>query len=62
MENAPNENFATLLSPIQAGQTRVRNRVIMGSMHTRLETEPDGIAKQIAFYAERARGEVLAER
>ena len=35
----------------------VRNRVIMGSMHTRLETEPDGIAKQIAFYAERARGE-----
>ncbi|MGR3550774.1 oxidoreductase [Pseudooceanicola sp.] len=57
MENAPNENFATLLSPIQAGQTRVRNRVIMGSMHTRLETEPDGIAKQIAFYAERARGE-----
>jgi len=26
-------------------------------MHTRLETEPDGIARQAAFYAERARGE-----
>nr|WP_282127507.1 NADPH-dependent 2,4-dienoyl-CoA reductase [Roseobacter litoralis] len=46
-----------MLSPIRAGQRMLRNRVIMGSMHTRLETEPDGIAKQIAFYAERARGE-----
>ncbi|PYC46941.1 NADPH-dependent 2,4-dienoyl-CoA reductase [Litorivita pollutaquae] len=46
-----------MLSPIRAGQHMLRNRVIMGSMHTRLETEPDGIAKQIAFYAERARGE-----
>ncbi|MBL6429900.1 MULTISPECIES: NADPH-dependent 2,4-dienoyl-CoA reductase [Maritimibacter] len=46
-----------MLSPIRAGQHTLRNRVIMGSMHTRLETEPDGIAKQIAFYAERARGE-----
>ncbi|MGC8203113.1 FAD-dependent oxidoreductase [Aliiroseovarius sp. PTFE2010] len=46
-----------MLSPIRAGQHTLRNRVIMGSMHTRLETEPDGVAKQIAFYAERARGE-----
>lgn len=46
-----------LLSSITAGRHRLRNRVIMGSMHTRLETEPDGIARQAAFYAERARGE-----
>ncbi|MEP5685904.1 NADPH-dependent 2,4-dienoyl-CoA reductase [Nisaea sp.] len=46
-----------MLSPIRAGRRTLRNRVIMGSMHTRLETEPDSIAKQIAFYAERARGE-----
>jgi 2,4-dienoyl-CoA reductase (NADPH2) len=46
-----------LLSSIAAGRHRLRNRVIMGSMHTRLETEPDGIARQAAFYAERARGE-----
>jgi 2,4-dienoyl-CoA reductase (NADPH2) len=46
-----------LLSSITAGRHRLRNRVIMGSMHTRLETEPDGVARQAAFYAERARGE-----
>ncbi len=57
MKNTQKDNFATMLSPIRAGQHTLRNRVIMGSMHTRLETEPDGIAKQIAFYAERARGE-----
>ncbi|WP_204362854.1 FAD-dependent oxidoreductase [Litorivita pollutaquae] len=57
MKNSQKDNFDTMLSPIRAGQHMLRNRVIMGSMHTRLETEPDGIAKQIAFYAERARGE-----
>ncbi|MEP9356743.1 NADPH-dependent 2,4-dienoyl-CoA reductase [Xanthobacter sp. KR7-65] len=57
MQTTQTESFETLLSPIRAGQRTLRNRVIMGSMHTRLETEPDGIAKQVAFYAERARGE-----
>ncbi len=57
MENAQDASFGTMLSPIRAGRRTLRNRIIMGSMHTRLETEPDGIAKQIAFYAERARGE-----
>ncbi|WP_370269413.1 FAD-dependent oxidoreductase [Nioella sp.] len=57
MTGTQEESFGTLLSPIRAGRRMLRNRVIMGSMHTRLETEPDGIAKQIAFYAERARGE-----
>ena len=57
MENGQEKSFATMLSPLRAGQHTLRNRVIMGSMHTRLETEPDGIAKQIAFYVERARGE-----
>ncbi len=57
MQNGQGKSFATMLSPIRAGRHTLRNRVIMGSMHTRLETEPDGIAKQIAFYAERARGE-----
>ncbi|WP_084354773.1 MULTISPECIES: FAD-dependent oxidoreductase [Halomonadaceae] len=58
MENTQQKGtFGTMLSPIRAGRRTLRNRVIMGSMHTRLETEPDSIAKQIAFYAERARGE-----
>ena len=49
---------ALLLTPLQVGRHRLRNRVIMGSMHTRLDTLPDGIARQVAFYRERARGEV----
>ena len=55
--NSGNPACLNLLSSITAGRHRLRNRVIMGSMHTRLETEPDGIARQAAFYAERARGE-----
>jgi len=52
------KNYDMLLSPLQVGAHELRNRVIMGSMHTRLETQADPIAKQVAFYAERARGEV----
>lgn len=46
-----------LLRPLRVGSRTLRNRVVMGSMHTRLETMPDPIARQVAFYAERARGE-----
>ncbi|MDX2277351.1 MAG: NADPH-dependent 2,4-dienoyl-CoA reductase [Hyphomonadaceae bacterium] len=45
-----------LLSPISVGRHVLRNRVIMGSMHTRLEYENDGVRKQALFYAERAMG------
>ncbi|MDF1669773.1 MAG: FAD-dependent oxidoreductase [Roseovarius sp.] len=50
--------FNNLLSPLRVGAFELRNRVIMGSMHTRLESQEDPITKQAAFYAERARGEV----
>lgn len=50
-------NYDTLLSPLRVGAHQLRNRVIMGSMHTRLEMGDDPIAKQVAFYRERARGE-----
>ena len=56
-ENMP-ANYDTLLSPLRVGAHELRNRVIMGSMHTRLESQSDPIAKQAAFYSERARGEV----
>jgi len=55
--NTPIAAHPTLLSPLRVGKHELRNRVIMGSMHTRLESEPDAIAKQVAFYGERARGE-----
>ncbi|MBV1868597.1 MAG: FAD-dependent oxidoreductase, partial [Marinosulfonomonas sp.] len=49
--------YETLTSPLQVGAHTLRNRIIMGSMHTRLDMESDPIAKQVAFYRERARGE-----
>jgi len=50
--------YPTLLSPLRVGQHELRNRVIMGSMHTRMEHAGDPIARQVAFYTERARGGV----
>lgn len=49
--------YPHLLAPLQVRHVRLRNRAIMGSMHTRLEMEADGVRKQARFYAERARGE-----
>ena len=48
--------FPHLLAPLELGFTRLKNRVLMGSMHTGLEEAPDGFEKMAAFYAERARG------
>ncbi|MBO1520256.1 NADPH-dependent 2,4-dienoyl-CoA reductase [Oceanisphaera pacifica] len=51
-------DYPHLLAPLDLGITRLKNRVIMGSMHTGLEEERGGFAKLAAFYAERARGGV----
>jgi 2,4-dienoyl-CoA reductase (NADPH2) len=50
--------FPTLLSPIRIGAHTLRNRVVMGSMHTRLETLDDPVTRQVAFYRARAEGGV----
>ena len=50
--------YPRLLAPLDLGFTTLRNRVIMGSMHTNLEEERGGFRKLAAFYAERARGGV----
>jgi 2,4-dienoyl-CoA reductase (NADPH2) len=50
--------FPTMLSPLRVAGKLLRNRVVMGSMHTRLENEPDGIERQQAYFAERAKGGV----
>ncbi|MBI4192120.1 MAG: NADPH-dependent 2,4-dienoyl-CoA reductase [Betaproteobacteria bacterium] len=52
------KRYPKLLSPITVGRQTLRNRVVMGSMHTRLEYGKDAVAKQAVFYAERARGGV----
>ena len=51
-------SYPHLLAPLDLGFTTLRNRVLMGSMHTGLEEEKGGFQKLAAFYAERARGGV----
>ncbi|MBI4755552.1 MAG: NADPH-dependent 2,4-dienoyl-CoA reductase [Betaproteobacteria bacterium] len=50
--------YPYLLAPLDLGFVTLKNRVLMGSMHTGLEEAPDGFARMAAFYAERARGGV----
>ena len=50
--------YPNLLAPLDLGFTQLRNRVLMGSMHTGLEEAPDGYARMAAFYAARAKGGV----
>ena len=50
--------YPHLLAPLDLGFTTLKNRVLMGSMHTGLEEAPKGFARLAAFYAERARGGV----
>jgi len=53
-----NPHFPKLFEPLDLGFTTLRNRVIMGSMHTGLEEHKDGIQRMADFFAERARGGV----
>lgn len=50
--------YDKLLSPLDLGFTTLKNRVLMGSMHTMLEEAPGGLERAAVFYAERARGQV----
>lgn len=47
-----------LLQPLDLGFTTLKNRVIMGSMHTGLEEGKDGYKRLAAYFAERAAGNV----
>ncbi|MGN6161994.1 MAG: 2,4-dienoyl-CoA reductase FMN-binding domain-containing protein, partial [Marmoricola sp.] len=48
--------YDLMLSPFTIGDLTLRNRVVMGSMHTGLEDHPWDIDKLAAYFAERARG------
>ncbi len=50
--------YPHLLQPLDLGFTQLRNRVLMGSMHTGLEEQKEGLHKLAAFYEERAKGGV----
>src|SRR5690554_3473824 len=53
-----NKHYPKLFEPLDLGFTTLKNRVLMGSMHTNLEEERGGFAKLAEFYAARARGGV----
>jgi 2,4-dienoyl-CoA reductase (NADPH2) len=50
--------FPHLLQPLDLGFLTLPNRLLMGSMHTRLETLEDPARRIARFYAERAKGGV----
>jgi 2,4-dienoyl-CoA reductase (NADPH2) len=50
--------YPRLLAPLDLGFTTLRNRVLMGSMHTGLEDDPKHFHRLTAYFAERARGGV----
>jgi 2,4-dienoyl-CoA reductase (NADPH2) len=54
--SGPISQYPHLLAPLPLGFTTLKNRVLMGSMHTGLEEAPDGFTKLAAYYAARARG------
>jgi len=54
----PQATYPHLLAPLDLGFTQLKNRVLMGSMHTGLEEAENGHERMAAFFAERAKGDV----
>ena len=44
--------------PLDLGFTQLKNRVVMGSMHTGLEEVKNGFNRMAAYFQERAKGGV----
>jgi 2,4-dienoyl-CoA reductase (NADPH2) len=57
-QTAPATSYPHLFSPLNLGFTILRNRVLMGSMHTGLEDRARDFPKLAAYFAERAAGGV----
>jgi len=50
--------YPHIFEPLDLGFTTLKNRIVMGSMHTGLEEEKNGLERISAYYAERAKGGV----
>lgn len=50
--------YKHIFEPLNLGFTTLKNRILMGSMHTGLEEEKNGFEKIASYYAERAKGGV----
>ncbi|MBA4696724.1 MAG: NADPH-dependent 2,4-dienoyl-CoA reductase [Legionella sp.] len=53
IDNAP---FHALFQPLDLGFTQLKNRLLMGSMHTGLEEDKDNFLRLALFYRERVQG------
>ncbi len=56
MPETTTTDYPHMLAPLDLGFTTLKNRVLMGSMHTGLEEAPNGFERMGEFYAARARG------
>jgi 2,4-dienoyl-CoA reductase (NADPH2) len=52
------DRYPRVFSPLQIGPHRLKNRILMGSMHTGLEDVPDAGDRLSAYFVERVRGGV----
>ena len=50
--------YPHVFSPLDLGFTTIKNRILMGSMHTGLEEAENGFERMAEYFAERARGGV----
>ena len=50
--------YTHIFKPLDLGFTTLKNRILMGSMHTGLEEEKNGIERIAKYYGERAKGGV----
>ena len=55
IDNTP---FKALFQPLDLGFTQLKNRILMGSMHTGLEEDKEGLTRLAEFYRARAHGGV----
>ena len=55
VDNVP---YKSLMQPLDLGFTQLKNRVLMGSMHTGLEEDKPSLERLAMFYKERAQGGV----
>ncbi|OGV33766.1 MAG: NADPH-dependent 2,4-dienoyl-CoA reductase [Legionellales bacterium RIFCSPHIGHO2_12_FULL_35_11] len=53
-----NTAFPSIFEPLDLGFTQIKNRIIMGSMHTGLEEDKKNFSRLAEFYKERAQAEV----
>lgn len=56
--NTTSQAYSHLLEPLDLGFTQLKNRILMGSMHTGLEEAPNGYNRLAQFYKERAQAGV----